>query len=81
MADEFLTVDEIAQQLQVVPQTVRNWLNDGKLSYVKVGRRVRVRRSDFDAFTHRESARPGPRPTRSIWDGLPILAHLPDEEK
>jgi excisionase family DNA binding protein len=51
MADEFLTVAEIAELLKVNPQTVRNWIDRGELPAVRVGaRRVRVRRTDLDAF-------------------------------
>ena len=49
--DEFLTVDEVAAMLKLVPQTVRNMIDRGELPAVRVGsRRVRVLRSDLDAF-------------------------------
>ena len=44
-ADEFLTVAEVAEMLKLNQQTVRNWLDAGKLPYVRVGRRVRIKRS------------------------------------
>ena len=51
MADEFLTVAEVAELLKVNPQTVRNWIDRGELPAVRVGsRRVRVRQSDLDAY-------------------------------
>lgn len=57
MADDFLTVAEIAEMLRVNPQTVRNWLDRGELPGVRVGaRRVRVRRRDLDAFLATETA-------------------------
>lgn len=46
--DEFLTVNEIAEHLRLNQQTVRNWIDQGQLPAVRVGRRVRVRRRDFD---------------------------------
>jgi excisionase family DNA binding protein len=46
--DEFLTVNEIAEHLRLNQQTVRNWIDQGQLRAVRVGRRVRVRRADFD---------------------------------
>src|ERR1022692_2924026 len=50
-ADELLTVQEVADQLRVNQQTVRNWITDGKLAAIRVGsRRVRIRRGDFDAL-------------------------------
>src|SRR5947208_6648480 len=46
--DSFLTVAEVAQTLKLNQQTVRNWIDQGSLPAVRVGRRVRIRRSDFD---------------------------------
>ena len=49
--DEFLTVDEVATMLKLNPQTVRNMIDRAELPAVRVGsRRVRVMRSDLDAF-------------------------------
>ena len=49
--DEFLTVKQVAEQLQVNPQTVRNWIDRGELLAVRAGqRRVRIRSRDLDAF-------------------------------
>src|SRR5450755_3411331 len=45
--ETFLTVAEIAELLKLNPQTVRNWIDRGELSAVRVGsRRVRVKQSD-----------------------------------
>lgn len=46
--ESFLTVAEVADQFKVNQQTVRNWIDQGRLPAVRVGRRVRIRRSDFD---------------------------------
>ena len=46
--DEYLTVSEIAERLRLNQQTVRNWIDQGKLPAVRVGRRVRVRRVDLE---------------------------------
>lgn len=49
--EEFLTVDEIATMLELNPQTVRSMIDRGELPAIRVGsRRVRVLRSDLDAF-------------------------------
>lgn len=49
--DEYLTVAEIAELLKLNQQTVRNIIDRGDLPAVRVGsRRVRVLRSDLDAF-------------------------------
>ena len=46
--DSFLTVAEVARILKLNQQTVRNWIDQGSLPALRVGRRVRIRRSDFD---------------------------------
>jgi excisionase family DNA binding protein len=46
--DEYLTVNEIADHLKLNPQTVRNWIEQGSLPAVRIGRRVRIRRTDLD---------------------------------
>ena len=47
-ADRFMTVAEVAEVLKLNQQTVRNWIDRGLLPAVHVGRRVRIKRSDFD---------------------------------
>ena len=46
--DSFLTVAEVAGLLKLNQQTVRNWIDQGSLPAVRVGRRVRIRRSDLE---------------------------------
>src|SRR5947209_14286417 len=46
--DAFLTVAEVADMLKLNQQTVRNWIDQGSLPAVRLGRRVRIKRSDFD---------------------------------
>jgi excisionase family DNA binding protein len=46
--EEYLTVAEIAERLKLNPQTLRNWIDQGQLPAVRIGRRVRIRRSDFE---------------------------------
>lgn len=46
--DEFLTVAEVAATLKLNQQTVRNWIDQGSLPALRVGRRVRIKRSDFE---------------------------------
>jgi excisionase family DNA binding protein len=51
LAENFLTVAEVAERLKINAQTVRNWLDRGELPAIRVGaRRVRIRESDFEAF-------------------------------
>jgi excisionase family DNA binding protein len=44
----YLTVAEVAELLRLNQQTVRNWIDQGSLPAVRVGRRVRIKRSDLD---------------------------------
>jgi excisionase family DNA binding protein len=46
--ESFLTVAEVAGMLKLNQQTVRNWIDQGSLPALRVGRRVRIRRSDLD---------------------------------
>ena len=49
--DEFLTVAQVAETLQLSQQTVRNWIDRGELKAIRVGkRRVSIRREDLDAL-------------------------------
>ena len=48
LEDSFLTVAEVAEMLKLNQQTVRNWIDQGSLPAVRVGRRVRIKRSDLE---------------------------------
>ena len=73
MDDELITVAELAALLKVNQQTVRNWIDAGKIPHLQIGeRRVRVWRSDLDRFLGALTAGhqvrlPDPEP--GIWDG------------
>ena len=51
--DEFMTVAVVATVLKLNQQTVRNWIEAGTLPAVRIGRRVRIRRQDFDQLVDR----------------------------
>jgi excisionase family DNA binding protein len=54
--DELLTIEQVAQLLKVIPDTVRTWIQAGALrasrpgNGARPGRKYRVRRVDLDAF-------------------------------
>jgi excisionase family DNA binding protein len=50
---EWLTTEQVAQFLQVNPETVRRWVRAGELPVLRVGgpkSGYRIRRSDLDAY-------------------------------
>jgi excisionase family DNA binding protein len=77
--DEFLTVAEVAETLKLNQQTVRNWIDQGSLPALRVGRRVRIRRVDFDRLladsasqaASRASEPAGPS-AEDFWGGEPV---------
>jgi excisionase family DNA binding protein len=77
--ESYLTVAEVAELLKLNQQTVRNWIDQGSLPALRVGRRVRIKRSDFESLLaegYSAGVRPGVRevaPTaQDFWDGESI---------
>jgi excisionase family DNA binding protein len=60
--DEYLTIKEIAEHLKLNQQTLRNWINEGQLPAVRIGRRVRVRRVDLDRILAQGTTAPAEPP-------------------
>jgi excisionase family DNA binding protein len=83
--DEFLTVADVASTLKLNQQTVRNWIDQGSLPAFRVGRRVRIRRSDFQRILDEsysgpadaESAAAGPS-ADDFWGGEPVGVAEPE---
>lgn len=48
--EKMLTPQEVAQRLRVTPQTVRNWIREGKIKAVRVGRPWRIPESELRAI-------------------------------
>jgi excisionase family DNA binding protein len=76
--DELLTVAEIAATLKMNQQAIRNWTEGGYAPAIRIGRRVRVRRSAFDAlleasYTRKSQTSPG------VWDGEVPAPVAPDD--
>ena len=77
--ETYLTVAEVAETLKLNQQTVRNWIDQGTLPALRVGRRVRIKRSDFQrileesysAGTAAASRRSGPS-ADDFWGGEPV---------
>lgn len=58
---DLLTREEAAAALAVRPGTLAAWASRGSyaLPYIKVGKSVRYRRRDVEAFLRRRTIRPG----------------------
>ena len=77
--EEFLTVAEVAELLKLNQQTVRNWIDQGSLPALRVGRRVRIKRSDLERVLE-DGATRGARPAEpsagpsadDFWGGEPV---------
>jgi excisionase family DNA binding protein len=50
MDSELLTVPEAAALLRLKPSTIRAWTGRRKIPFVKLGRLVRIKRSDAEAL-------------------------------
>jgi excisionase family DNA binding protein len=62
--EEWYTLEDVADRLGLHVRTVRNYVRDGRLGAVRIGKQYRVSRADLQALTRRP-ARPdeagGPR--------------------
>jgi excisionase family DNA binding protein len=73
---QLLTVPQVAEEFQVTAQTIRNWIDQGVLPAVRVGRAFRVRREEVEALLERASAESNSLATRrDVW--TPTTTSLP----
>ena len=50
-SQELLSVFEIAKRLKLHVKTVRNYVREGRLKAVRIGKQYRIARADLEAFT------------------------------
>ncbi|MEU7202590.1 helix-turn-helix domain-containing protein [Streptomyces sp. NPDC045470] len=53
MNDRFYSVDQVAEHLGLHVRTVRNYVRDGRLAAVRIGKQYRIAHEDLEAFTGR----------------------------
>jgi excisionase family DNA binding protein len=77
--ETYLTVAEVAETLKLNQQTVRNWIDQGTLPALRVGRRVRIKRSDFQRILEQSYSAGQVAPSRQagpsaddFWGGEPV---------
>jgi excisionase family DNA binding protein len=58
-----LTTGEVATALNVTEQTIRNWIEQGRIEAVRDGRRFLIAREEFDRFLGAEAAWADRKPT------------------
>jgi excisionase family DNA binding protein len=56
MQSEMFTADEVAERLGLHVRTVRNYIRDGQLKAVRIGKQYRIARADLEAFTGQQAA-------------------------
>ena len=67
--DSYLTVAEVAEELQLNPATIRLWISKGQLQATRPGRRkLLIRRSDLDQRLR------SPAPSPRAWTGSRVAA-------
>lgn len=55
--EEPLTVEEVARQLRVSVETVRNWIRTGELDAIDIGNKYRIYPADLEDFKERRRTR------------------------
>jgi len=53
MEDSLMTLKEVARRLSLSPSTVRSWTYQGKISFIRLGRRVAFRDADVKRLIER----------------------------
>ena len=62
MSEELYSVDQVAERLGLHVKTVRNYVREGRLKAVRIGKQYRIAREDLEALTGRPE--PAPEPVR-----------------
>ena len=57
MSEQWLTVEDIAKELSVHPETVRIWIRNRELKALVIKRTYRIRRTDFEEFIRQHETR------------------------
>jgi excisionase family DNA binding protein len=64
MTQELFSVEQVATKLGLHVRTVRNYVRDGRLKAVRIGKQYRVTAEDLEAFTGLPAAA---EPARQAW--------------
>lgn len=69
---ELYSVGEVAERLGLHVRTVRNYVRDGRLKAVRIGKQYRISRADFEALTSLPEAGDAGEPAV----GIPRVRHV-----
>lgn len=58
MTQELYSVDQVSERLGLHVRTVRNYVRDGRLKAVRIGKQYRIAQQDLDALTGQATAPP-----------------------
>jgi excisionase family DNA binding protein len=60
MSEELYSIEQVAERLGLHVKTVRNYVREGRLKAVRIGKQYRIARSDLEAMTGRPEPPPEP---------------------
>ena len=63
--ERLLTLDEAAEELNLTPRSMRRLVNERRIAFVRMGRKIRISESDLAAFV--EAARVEPFGRKDVW--------------
>lgn len=58
MTDRLYSVEQVAERLGLHVRTIRNYVRDGRLTAVRIGKQYRIAHEDLEAFTGRSVPEP-----------------------
>ncbi|MGI5489053.1 helix-turn-helix domain-containing protein [Microtetraspora malaysiensis] len=74
MAQQYYSVDQVAELLDLHVRTVRGYVRDGRLKATRIGKQYRITREDLEVFTGgsapSSSLSPSPAATRAEVSGI-----------
>ncbi|WP_067139135.1 helix-turn-helix domain-containing protein [Microtetraspora malaysiensis] len=63
MAQQYYSVDQVAELLDLHVRTVRGYVRDGRLKATRIGKQYRITREDLEAFTGGSAPSPSSSPS------------------
>lgn len=71
-ADRLLTIEQAATHMNTTVRFIRRLIAERRIAFVKLGRHVRIAKSDIDAFV--AAGRVEPLTAEDVWAGLRRVA-------